>query len=219
MTRVLVGPFRPARAFAIRSLAGNGPFLATSPRAPRPRPGCPTRRLQRQGDIFPATSPKGAPRWIGRAASSPPPSRPTTAPSGPSCPRDGGRRAGSRCPRVGDRDQRRLHHRLERDPQQLGRLPLMAQVEGGPDAAEPARPGGQHEAPGGRDDRPLPRGLHHHWRPVGPALHARNHIDRYLMDVVGQIADRVEAAGAALPGELRGRFPARGRLAAALAGR
>jgi hypothetical protein len=40
-------------------------------------------------------------------------------------------------------------------------------------------------------------------------------MDRYLMDVVGQIADRVGEAGAALPGELRGRLPARGRLTAA----
>jgi hypothetical protein len=44
-------------------------------------------------------------------------------------------------------------------------------------------------------------------------------MDWYLMDVVGQIADRVGEAGAALPGELRGRFLARGRLAATLAGR
>jgi hypothetical protein len=38
---------------------------------------------------------------------------------------------------VGDRDQRRLYHRLERDPQQLGRLPLVAQMEGRPDRASP----------------------------------------------------------------------------------
>jgi hypothetical protein len=44
-------------------------------------------------------------------------------------------------------------------------------------------------------------------------------MDRPLMDVVGQIADRVGEAGAALPRELRGRFPARGRLAVGLAGR
>jgi RNA polymerase sigma factor (sigma-70 family) len=57
---------------------------------------------------------------------------------------------------VGDRDQRRLHHRLERDPQQLGRLPLMTQMEGGPHGPEPAGPGGEHEAPGGGDDGPPP---------------------------------------------------------------
>ena len=39
------------------------------------------------------------------------------------------------------------------------------------------------------------------------------------MEVVGQIADGVGEAGAAFPGELRGRFPAHGRLAAAVAGR
>ena len=44
-------------------------------------------------------------------------------------------------------------------------------------------------------------------------------MDRALVDVVGQLADRVGEAGAALPGELRGRFPAHGRLAAAVAGR
>jgi hypothetical protein len=38
---------------------------------------------------------------------------------------------------VSDWDQR-LHNRLERDPQQLGRPALMAQVEGRPDRAEPA---------------------------------------------------------------------------------
>jgi hypothetical protein len=54
---------------------------------------------------------------------------------------------------------------------------------------------------------------------VGPALHARDHLDRHLVDVVGQIVNRVGEAGAALLGELRGRFPARGRLAAAVAGR
>ncbi len=43
-------------------------------------------------------------------------------------------------------------------------------------------------------------------------------MDRYLMEVVGQIADTVGEAGAALPGELRGRLLASGRLAAALAG-
>jgi hypothetical protein len=37
---------------------------------------------------------------------------------------------------VGDREERRLHHRVKRDPQQLG-LALMAQVEGGADAAQP----------------------------------------------------------------------------------
>jgi hypothetical protein len=37
---------------------------------------------------------------------------------------------------VGDRDQRRLHHRLERDPEEFGRLALVAQVEGRPDRSD-----------------------------------------------------------------------------------
>jgi hypothetical protein len=51
---------------------------------------------------------------------------------------------------------------------------------------------------------------------VGPALHARDHLDRHLVEVVGQIADGVEEAGAALPGSCAAGSR---RLAAAVAGR
>jgi hypothetical protein len=35
---------------------------------------------------------------------------------------------------------------------------------------------------------------------VGPALHARDHVDRHLVDVLGQVADRIRAAGHTLVG-------------------
>jgi len=42
---------------------------------------------------------------------------------------------------------------------------------------------------------PPPRGLHHHRGVVGPALHARDHVHRHLVDVVGQVPDGLGDAG------------------------
>ena len=63
------------------------------------------------------------------------------------------RRLEVRADRVGDRDQRRLHHLVVGDPEQFRRLLLVRKVERRPDGAEPARPSGEHEAPRRGHDR------------------------------------------------------------------
>jgi hypothetical protein len=119
---------------------------------------------------------------------------------------------------VGDWDQRRLHHLVERDPQQLGRLPLVAQVEGGPTPPSPrARAASMKlQAAGMIDPHREACTTTGAWS-VRPSTHGITWTGTWWMWWPDCGLRR--RGGRRPPGELRGRFPARGRLAVGLAGR
>lgn len=89
-------------------------------------------------------------------------------------------------------DQSGLGDLREGDAEQVGGLFLEDQVQRGVRADEPTGASRQHEAPGGRQDRPPERGLQHRRLPVDASFDARDYMNRHLGEVPGEVQARVD---------------------------
>src|SRR4051794_28940113 len=95
---------------------------------------------------------------------------------------------------VGDRYERDLRDLVVRDAENLRSLLLVHQMERRPDGAEPPRARREHEGPRGGDDRAEHRRDERIRLALVAAHDARNHVDRDLVDVLGEVHDGVADA-------------------------
>ena len=88
---------------------------------------------------------------------------------------------------VGDRDQSGLHVPVVGDAEQVGGITLEVEMLGRPHGAEAAGAGGEHEAPGGRQDRSPDGCLIADRGALGAAGYARNDQHGHVFQMLGQV--------------------------------